>query len=747
MENCIEELKGIESVVTRFLDLMGNDAELLRSETGIVSPEAMQSAVDQITEANRLMKIGIVGRVKAGKSSLLNAMIFEGQSVLPKAATPMTAALTTLSYGEVLSVEVDFFTEEDVRDIHAKAEQYETELEQCIQRQAEDARTSKQSLAASEEELLKKAEARARRELQDRPILCACYDHSDRIKRSRVSRKSLEQASILKAANYDDLKAGLLDYVAAEGKFMPFTKSVNVRLPLEVLKDITIIDTPGINDPVASREARTRELLKYCDVILVVSPAGQFMSYEDLELMDRIGSKEGVQELYVVASQVDTQLFGSEKRVAGGRLHDVLDGISHKLDNHMKGTLSKLKQTNPEVGTVFDQLIDSAGCRVIHTSGICTTILECGGRSADMDHGASHVWKNLMAEYPDYFSETDFSLSAENLKRLSNMDAVDAVVKEVRNKKDHILEQKSLAYLEASRNLVCDFKDQLIVAARNKVQKLHGSELTEIENKKKFISNLLSRVSNDVDSTYAEQVDELKNSLKAMMTKEINEVYRKAHIDVDDSERTTTTTRTQAKGGILNWYARVLWGGGSESVTETYATVRTGAVHKIVMDFTEMTESALEEKAAAYLKSWKKDIKGLILHTLRNSVADEYLDVALIERAIRGVVSKLVLPRIQYEQRVPDTLNKRGTLKGSEAERYIEEAGLYLRELKKKFDRTIDAYVDDRVSELRAIRIHHMIFENYRNELSELEAEIKNRKLMLNELARFEKELKHVSKP
>ena len=39
----------------------------------------------------------------------------------------------------------------------------------------------------------------------------------------------------------------------------------------EFLKDIEIIDTPGIEDPVVSREQRTKDLLRICDVVFVGS--------------------------------------------------------------------------------------------------------------------------------------------------------------------------------------------------------------------------------------------------------------------------------------------------------------------------------------------------------------------------------------------------------------------------------------------------------------------------------------------
>ena len=54
----------------------------------------LESGIDKIMEEGRDLRLGIVGEVKAGKSSFLNALIFDGEDILPKAPTPMTAALT-----------------------------------------------------------------------------------------------------------------------------------------------------------------------------------------------------------------------------------------------------------------------------------------------------------------------------------------------------------------------------------------------------------------------------------------------------------------------------------------------------------------------------------------------------------------------------------------------------------------------------------------------------------------------------
>lgn len=47
---------------------------------------------------NDTLTIGVIGQMKCGKSTFLNAFIFEDE-VLPAATTPMTAALSVITYG------------------------------------------------------------------------------------------------------------------------------------------------------------------------------------------------------------------------------------------------------------------------------------------------------------------------------------------------------------------------------------------------------------------------------------------------------------------------------------------------------------------------------------------------------------------------------------------------------------------------------------------------------------------------
>jgi len=280
-------------ITGKYIDLIGDESQGLEKEYSIVSSDRLDADFREIADEGRLLQIGIVGRVKAGKSSLLNALLFDGNSVLPKAATPMTAALTVLSYGEELSAEVDFFTDEDIANIRADHDRYNDKLATLTQERL-DGLLKRKNKDISEEErqdLRAKAERQAQRAMKEKKYQALSAAHEQYGQISKAGEIDRSQ-NVIKADTTTHLADKLLQYVSADGKFMPFTKSVHIKFPLDSLKDIRIIDTPGMNDPVQSREERTRDLLKYCDVVFIVSPSGQFLSNEDIELLDRVTSKE-----------------------------------------------------------------------------------------------------------------------------------------------------------------------------------------------------------------------------------------------------------------------------------------------------------------------------------------------------------------------------------------------------------------------------------------------------------------------
>ncbi len=129
-------------------------AKPFMSDNSVIKTEELEKTLKELQDTNRDLKVGIIGRVKAGKSSLLNALIFEGVEVLPKAATPMTASLTILKYANTLSAEVEFYSPKDILELENEHERYVREFNRIVDEEVKKQK-EKQSLANRTKEGIK----------------------------------------------------------------------------------------------------------------------------------------------------------------------------------------------------------------------------------------------------------------------------------------------------------------------------------------------------------------------------------------------------------------------------------------------------------------------------------------------------------------------------------------------------------------------------------------------------------------
>lgn len=121
----LKSIKSIEEALVKHQELF--DPEKLIEFKQVTS--SLQQNVEVAKSDSRKLSIGIVGAIKAGKSSFLNACIFGGEEYLPKAATPMTAALTRISYSDKPKAVVHFYTTEDWDTIEKQAYMYDEALQ------------------------------------------------------------------------------------------------------------------------------------------------------------------------------------------------------------------------------------------------------------------------------------------------------------------------------------------------------------------------------------------------------------------------------------------------------------------------------------------------------------------------------------------------------------------------------------------------------------------------------------------
>lgn len=212
-----------------------------------------------------ILTIGVIGQMKCGKSTFLNSFVFE-DTVLPAATTPMTAALSVITYGEQKKVVAEFYTNDEWEEQKAQAARSLDDV-------AGD--TMAESKIKAAKELVSKA--------------------------SRLGSNLRDYLGKTKEDSFDNI----VEYVGADGKYVSITKSVKIYYPKEYLKGVEIVDTPGFNDPIVSREERTKEFLKKADVVLMMLYAGRPFDATDRSIIFKNVSQCGIGKVLIGINKYD----------------------------------------------------------------------------------------------------------------------------------------------------------------------------------------------------------------------------------------------------------------------------------------------------------------------------------------------------------------------------------------------------------------------------------------------------------
>ena len=262
-----QELQGFITGVDKIIDNLSGHAEE-RDMKGLKKlADNFKLKTEDFYRENRKLNIGVVGQVKAGKSSFLNTLLFNGQEILPKAATPKTATLTKMEYSDRNIIQIEYYSPE-------------------------------------EWEVL---EENAAVDLDDE-IYTSAREIVDMVRRNGVEPLSYltKGSDQIEFGSYNDLIASLNDYVGEDGKYTPIVKAVTLYLNKEEFKGLSIVDTPGLNDPIASRTIRTKEFMEVCDVVFFLSQSGSFLDKSDWILLSSQLPQKGVKKLVLIASKYDS---------------------------------------------------------------------------------------------------------------------------------------------------------------------------------------------------------------------------------------------------------------------------------------------------------------------------------------------------------------------------------------------------------------------------------------------------------
>lgn len=740
--NLVNGMEKLDDIVDRypgpgFTDgLYGEKGAPLKAK--IVREDALAMARE-----GRNLRVGIIGRVKAGKSSLLNALMFAGKDVLPKAATPMTASLTILRYTDqdMPYAEVEYFRPEDVNDMRQLAEEYDSRFTVLLaerQKAAEEraARPGARNVSQPDPERLS---ASVKRELDTDPRLGGAKDMYARICDAGGLGDKGGKTERVDGRDLADLQGKLANYVGSGGRLTPFTKCLTLYLPIPSLQGVDVVDTPGVNDPVRSREERTMEELHNCDVVFVVSPAGQFLNRQDLDLMGRLTYKDGVREVFLVASQVDGQLFGSERDKHDGRLPDVLQGLRSTLATQASNTLAAENATNQGLDTLKSQLAE----RLVVTSSVAHALLT--QPETEWDDTVRHVWSLLRSGYPAEFAQLESA--RPHLEAMAGIGQTNLMLEQVRGRKQAITEEKVSAFLEGQVRALRESVEGapgVVSANREAFLKTRPEDLEEKLSAMQSGRERAIRVANVAVGDIAEDAG---GSLRSQINSKADELFG----NVQNAAEQSKDYEVEYTDPSFGRKALSLITFGLVSAERTSTTVQTIDATRIRSEL-EAFHSSFSTQMVTIVDRTRQGLRSTIetgvLAALREYkvVEDRDIDTSRLAQACRAAlreVSEFDDPELPP---VPSRLMQNGTLRGSDASRFESAALEYLHELRKAASQEARKLTRAFEERLKAADVGARLFDHYEEQLNGLRAQIQEKEKTLQRYDELLAELKELQR-
>ncbi|MGL2462079.1 dynamin family protein [Helicobacter pylori] len=764
-----QELIKKSALIEKTLQEQGlqEKAKPFMSDNSVIKTEELEKTLKELQDTNRDLKVGIIGSVKAGKSSLLNALIFEGVEVLPKAATPMTASLTILKYADTLSTEVEFYSPKDIAELKNQHERYSREFNRIVDEEVKKQK-EKQSLAnrakerfknlsnkfsgnksdkeapkervLSDEEINERAERIAKNTLNEDTKLVSSYDQYEKMKKSGLlNTENLDPC--IQANSLQELNQKLLQFVGANGKFMPYTKAVQISLNNPNLKDLEVIDTPGINDPIVSREERTKALLKDCDVVFIVSPSNQFLTDSDMDLFDRVSNKEGLQEIYFVASQADSTV-GSMSEVEKSRQHlpTAFENAQKALSSQLNNIMEKLIENYPNQRGIFEKAIKNG---VILASGVCFSMHKDFNNQASWERNQKteeyhNALRNLRDAYPDAFSSDD--KSKESLLLLSNMGAIEERLEKAAKEKEKIISQKLQDYAKSQANNLHKLIAQLLQDLEDEKKRVKNADMGAIKKQIEAYENLSGNIETGFRDAYEEFILHFINNIRVGLDETLKKAIQTAKTHSREEEEEERYTERVKQGGAWGSFKRnfLFWAdddAGYDEVERTRATIKAGAVLDYLTEMHERCESALNDSANSFKVVFKKELYAKVFSQLREIISDDLIDEVAFKRSVMAVLDSIEFKEFDYTDKLPGEIRgKTGNLKGDEANVFIQSVGNYVRNFEAETKKDVKGYIQGLRETLERQNFASDTLQKLQKDMQNLHNQVQNKEQSIAQL-------------
>ena len=547
---------------------------------------------------NRKLNIGVIGQVKAGKSSFLNTLLFGGKEILPKASTPKTATLTKMEYAEKNIIQIEYYSEYDWERI------------------VEDANID-----------------------VDEDIFNSAREIMSIIKKNGINPQDYtkKETERFEFATYDDLISNLNDYVGEDGKYTPVVKAVTLYLNNEEFKGLSIVDTPGLNDPIPSRTQRTREFMEVCDVVFFLSQAGSFLDKSDWDLLSAQLPQKGVKKLVLIASKYDSgirdilrvqdedDIFGEDENTADN-IPKACKIIEKKLRKRARSKVAEFTKSLETINSTSELIEVIKGCsEPIMISSIAYNM----ANKPEEEYSSEE--KNICSALKVFSKDIK-----ADLKLLGNFDKVNSLFEGVIAEKEAIFETKSKSFVPNAMQELKSLLTAYIDKSAKRVQVLKNNDREKLLEQKKIIEEQMKSIRADISAV----LGELNIKLEEEKINGIRDIRDSSKDYLSIKDRTGSVTRTGSyTTGHLWWKKRHVYTY-EEHYSYCIAADAIENLNKHGIEASGKVEEVFSE--ALQLKELKRRLLNVVVNNF--DLGSEKYDSSLFRIMVEETISRIEFP-------------------------------------------------------------------------------------------------------
>lgn len=572
------------------IELVGKYSECVAVDELKRIKESFVAKISDFYRKDRKLNIGVIGQVKAGKSTFLNTLLFDGADVLPSAATPKTATLTKIEYSKTNKIIVEYYSPE--------------EWETLIELAKEGSESTECDVAA---ELMKFADEQG-------------------INPAEYTRKGSDEFTFDSA---DELMSKLNDYVGGNGSITPVVKNVTIYIDRPELADISVVDTPGLNDAVASRTDKTREFIEKCDVVFFLSRSVPFLTKQDMDLLKVQLPQKGVAHMILIGSKFDVGVLGELKKDKSWS--KAIERVSNKLTEVAR---KQFEDVISNSRSDFSRVLQNCQ-NPIFISSFAYNLSKKDESEYEKDK-----WFNKANRYGD--------LNRDVLIKLGNMDIVKQKFQEVICEKDNTLAEKSRQFIP---NVKLEWNNAVNIlmenAAHNK-NVLEVGDRESLEKQKKAMLQQINGVKSSLETVFSELIDSLEKTKTENLKKIREECVELSKLKEKTGEEWHTGTH-KVGGFSFLCFDHIFGHYESYEYSTSYTYLAASDALESIRTFGYDTCSSIELsfRNAVDISNTKKKLLNSIFDNFDSS--DESFDVSHFKHLIELTTQKIEFPVMKID--------------------------------------------------------------------------------------------------